>query len=60
MSVYNPMNFNDFVKGKAMFPWYEKGTKETEWQSVKERSIDRRGDRNNGSKTRRGVQMPQP
>jgi hypothetical protein len=60
MSVYNSMNYMDFVKGKPVFSWYEKGTKETEWQSLKERSIDRRGGRNNGSKTRRGVQMPQP
>jgi hypothetical protein len=32
------MNYMDFVKGKPVFSWYEKGTKETEWQSVKERS----------------------
>jgi hypothetical protein len=30
MSVYNSMSLKEFIKGKPMFPWYEKGTKETE------------------------------
>jgi hypothetical protein len=34
MSVYNSMNLKGFVKGKPMFPWYEKGTKTAKWQSV--------------------------